>query len=1049
MNWVGGARSRLQRHSDKRKQQEYFEKKRHEKKTGKVKLTESKPKVFGISQDLLSLRTITNAHGAIKKPKQEGSCKPRYVKIDSQASNRSGGHMTLSTSPILEASNLQFNSALDPVLHQCNQSIHSSQLDPVLHKFNQSIHSSQHCKDKIRTHFKIPVASSTPAVMRKHSTIVNKQLQLHPEVENNALNKEQKIQMDYNGNYESNKNSIQQRNYKKPKIFEDLNSNVLQHSHRINENSHHISNVLQHSHLSNHNSQRIRSHRSNETQHNYKTGNDKVYLNSEANKVKSNILHEIPSNIEKDTHTTRDKDIHKTRDKDTRKTLLTPIYRQHRSKAQMTPLNRHHLKTPYAKLTTTNKASSYLNLYQSFRAKVANNQDKGGGNQGVGYDSSELLKHPYQIDRRNDGNQFESHQRVDSQYKVVNHQGDDAYNGSENIVGKENLPYSCSKNLFQQQILPKTVSNSIIVSPESLIKSINTKEFNHVPKFVNIANSCHFENINGSERINTNIFHILNDTNPFFNSKNKEVLNKDKFSSKQSLVNKVLERNYITPMTTPLISMVTAKHSAANTQQDINVMKQEKKQFKENFKEDKSSILFTNAKHESRSIRPNISMVTYETENTQQKTSNIIIEINNEMKMNKDVKEILEKFGSGNENQSIKHKEIHGTIKCDIASKSYLQCIAQNESPIISTQEFNRNNESQSSCRSHKYDISLNESLSVNNNQVMSISQNETPIAVHDNLLFKTQKQNISQNETPIAVHDKLLCKTQQQNISQNESAYASDDSSKNETPIGTPENQLYKYQESNISPNQTPNRTPKTTTDQVHSQSNSSLTPRTPQTPIRVTSFVTPDKLHTDMFSYSENDTMNHQPDLNSCRSISTHNLQNRNISTHNLQNRKISTLDLQNKNHLNNLSTEENNVPEQLNNTSKCNSPRSCNTSKCNSPETHSTSKYNSPAVSLNITTTQGVEDCSTFPKNAEKKKVVSLLHCEVDKEDSGKDRKDEITRINIKSIADNALEYLSVRDSYLYEDYLMLKTFMMLKADNDQSEVCSQNMYSLSEE
>ena len=64
-------RSRLQRRSNKKVQQEFFEKKRQEKKIASIKLNSPKKLKLGLSQDLLSLHTISRAHDAQTKLRSE------------------------------------------------------------------------------------------------------------------------------------------------------------------------------------------------------------------------------------------------------------------------------------------------------------------------------------------------------------------------------------------------------------------------------------------------------------------------------------------------------------------------------------------------------------------------------------------------------------------------------------------------------------------------------------------------------------------------------------------------------------------------------------------------------------------------------------------------------------------------------------------------------------------------------------------------------------------------------------------------------------------
>ncbi|KAI0234431.1 hypothetical protein LSAT2_015329 [Lamellibrachia satsuma] len=61
MNWVGGVRSRIRLHNERKQQKEYFEMKRHMKKVNRARPT-SPGERRGISQDLISLQTISKVH---------------------------------------------------------------------------------------------------------------------------------------------------------------------------------------------------------------------------------------------------------------------------------------------------------------------------------------------------------------------------------------------------------------------------------------------------------------------------------------------------------------------------------------------------------------------------------------------------------------------------------------------------------------------------------------------------------------------------------------------------------------------------------------------------------------------------------------------------------------------------------------------------------------------------------------------------------------------------------------------------------------------------
>ena len=83
MNWIGGARSRLNRRNEKRKQEQFFEEKRKAKQLNNTTTTSHfQSSSLHLSQDILSIKTLSNAYS----DKSVGSCKQRkharYVDLD-------------------------------------------------------------------------------------------------------------------------------------------------------------------------------------------------------------------------------------------------------------------------------------------------------------------------------------------------------------------------------------------------------------------------------------------------------------------------------------------------------------------------------------------------------------------------------------------------------------------------------------------------------------------------------------------------------------------------------------------------------------------------------------------------------------------------------------------------------------------------------------------------------------------------------------------------------------------------------------------------------
>jgi len=88
MNWIGGARSRLNRRNEKRKQEQFFEDKRKAKQLNNTTVTSHlQSSSLHLSQDILSIKTLSNAYSE----KSVESCKPpkhaRFVDLDHGKSN--------------------------------------------------------------------------------------------------------------------------------------------------------------------------------------------------------------------------------------------------------------------------------------------------------------------------------------------------------------------------------------------------------------------------------------------------------------------------------------------------------------------------------------------------------------------------------------------------------------------------------------------------------------------------------------------------------------------------------------------------------------------------------------------------------------------------------------------------------------------------------------------------------------------------------------------------------------------------------------------------
>ena len=83
MNWVGGARSRLNRRNEKKIQQQFFEEKRKARKMGITSQFSSQCNSLNLSQDLLSFRRLSNAYSSKPLIENRPHKKARFVDLDS------------------------------------------------------------------------------------------------------------------------------------------------------------------------------------------------------------------------------------------------------------------------------------------------------------------------------------------------------------------------------------------------------------------------------------------------------------------------------------------------------------------------------------------------------------------------------------------------------------------------------------------------------------------------------------------------------------------------------------------------------------------------------------------------------------------------------------------------------------------------------------------------------------------------------------------------------------------------------------------------------
>ena len=118
MNWVGGARSRIEKKNDKKTQKLFFERKRQEKKLGQTLNTinpTSTRKGFQLSQDLLSFHTVMKAHDKRKSARTDPlKCpKLKHVEINELTPCRIQHNTnSLSTSPAAKSS-IEFHRVSD------------------------------------------------------------------------------------------------------------------------------------------------------------------------------------------------------------------------------------------------------------------------------------------------------------------------------------------------------------------------------------------------------------------------------------------------------------------------------------------------------------------------------------------------------------------------------------------------------------------------------------------------------------------------------------------------------------------------------------------------------------------------------------------------------------------------------------------------------------------------------------------------------------------------------------------------------------------------
>jgi len=83
MNWVGGARSRLNRKNEKKIQQQFFEEKRKAKQMGTTSQFSSQCNSLNLSQDLLSFKRLSNAYSSKPLLANRPHKKARFVDLDS------------------------------------------------------------------------------------------------------------------------------------------------------------------------------------------------------------------------------------------------------------------------------------------------------------------------------------------------------------------------------------------------------------------------------------------------------------------------------------------------------------------------------------------------------------------------------------------------------------------------------------------------------------------------------------------------------------------------------------------------------------------------------------------------------------------------------------------------------------------------------------------------------------------------------------------------------------------------------------------------------
>jgi len=82
MNWVGGARSRLNRKNEKKIQQQFFEEKRKAKQMGTTSQFSSQCNSLNLSQDLLSFKRLSNAYSSKPLLANRPHKKARFVDLD-------------------------------------------------------------------------------------------------------------------------------------------------------------------------------------------------------------------------------------------------------------------------------------------------------------------------------------------------------------------------------------------------------------------------------------------------------------------------------------------------------------------------------------------------------------------------------------------------------------------------------------------------------------------------------------------------------------------------------------------------------------------------------------------------------------------------------------------------------------------------------------------------------------------------------------------------------------------------------------------------------